>query len=153
MIHELHIRYNDDYDIAAVFVSPVFTYGQTVEAVTLPPSGAAPPPGSPVTVTGWGYAYDGGTMMTVLQQTSLAVQTWGACVAAYAGLEVITGRMMCAAASGRDACQGDSGGPLVLGNVLVGLVSHGEGCADPSYPGVFADVGVLRDWIFSTTGV
>ena len=39
-----------------------------------------------------------------------------------------------------DACQGDSGGPLVLNGRLLGLVSWGKGCAEPRYPGVYAEI-------------
>ena len=39
-----------------------------------------------------------------------------------------------------DACQGDSGGPLVLNGRLLGLVSWGKGCAEPNFPGVYAEI-------------
>ena len=52
---------------------------------------------------------------------------------------------------GIDSCQGDSGGPIVIRNgnehVQVGVVSFGIGCADRDYPGVYAKVGAVYDWI------
>ena len=66
----------------------------------------------------------------------------------------MTSNMLCAGYSqgGTDACQGDSGGPLVgwFGDSepeLVGVVSWGEGCAEPKHPGVYAKVCNYVDWI------
>mmetsp|Transcript_20737 Transcript_20737/g.28833 ORF Transcript_20737/g.28833 Transcript_20737/m.28833 type:complete len:358 (-) Transcript_20737:194-1267(-) len=56
--------------------------------------------------------------------------------------------------SPRDPCLGDSGGPSLqmIKNVLVqvGVVSWGVGCAEQSYPGVYADVAAVYDWIDNT---
>lgn len=63
--------------------------------------------------------------------------------------------MLCAGDiyGGRDACQGDSGGPLVSNNILVGVVSWGNGCGGRRKPGVYTDVSLLRDWITNSSGV
>ncbi|HEY3191068.1 MAG TPA: serine protease, partial [Solirubrobacteraceae bacterium] len=45
-----------------------------------------------------------------------------------------------------DTCQGDSGGPLARlaagpsGDRLLGIVSFGNGCADPSFPGIYTRI-------------
>jgi len=73
----------------------------------------------------------------------------------------VTEDMMCAGlqAGKKDACQGDSGGPLVTKNfidnngaaTLVGVVSWGEGCGEPGYPGIYSDVThyMQNGWLMS----
>ncbi len=57
---------------------------------------------------------------------------------------------------GGDTCQGDSGGPLVFKSgasgsapkdVLVGLTSYGNGCAQRLQPGVYTRVSAVREWV------
>ena len=64
--------------------------------------------------------------------------------------------MICAGLEegGKDTCQGDSGGPLTRRlddtfNVLTGITSWGEGCADPNRFGVYTRVSRFRDWIIN----
>ncbi len=54
---------------------------------------------------------------------------------------MITNTMMCADGNG-DACQGDSGGPLYdsNANMVVGVVSWGNECNKPGYPGVYSRI-------------
>lgn len=65
--------------------------------------------------------------------------------------KTVTTNMFCAAVSagGKDSCQGDSGGPIVetSSGTLVGTVSWGTGCAQAAFPGVYARIGSLRDFI------
>jgi trypsin len=70
-----------------------------------------------------------------LQHVEVFYVPQNTCNSAYSGS--ITSNMLCAADSGQDSCQGDSGGPLydANNNVLVGVVSWGNGCAVPGYPG------------------
>ena len=53
---------------------------------------------------------------------------------------------------GRDACKRDSGGPLSQTSQagqtsLLGVVSWGQGCAEPLYPGVYTRVTAFIPWI------
>merc|ERR1712203_1031705 len=71
------------------------------------------------------------------------------------GESSITDAMLCAGRDegGVDSCQGDSGGPLTFTagtparTYVVGVVSWGAGCADAGYPGVYARVTHVSDWI------
>jgi hypothetical protein len=53
----------------------------------------------------------------------------------------------------QDSCQGDSGGPLIFTppgtskEIQVGVVSWGVGCALDGFPGVYADVAKVYNWI------
>jgi uncharacterized membrane protein len=65
---------------------------------------------------------------------------------------MITADMIMAGVAGVDACQGDSGGPMVVpdgfgGYKIAGVVSWGNGCGLPGYPGVYARVSHFEDWI------
>ncbi len=91
-----------------------------------------------------------------LRRARVPLVSDGFCEEAYAAIEqTITPRMLCAggapaAGEGRtDSCYGDSGGPLVAdpagapapaGDVLIGLVDFGNGCAQAGYPGVYVRV-------------
>merc|ERR1712156_1077435 len=68
----------------------------------------------------------------------------------------ITDAMICAGypgVGGKDACQGDSGGPFVCNDngkaIIAGVVSWGNGCALPNFPGVYARTTHVLDWIKS----
>ncbi|XP_056144799.1 transmembrane protease serine 9-like [Lampris incognitus] len=71
------------------------------------------------------------------------------------GMGSITDNMICAglAAGGKDSCQGDSGGPMVSKKdgrwIQSGIVSFGNGCAEPDSPGVYARVSQYQSWINS----
>lgn len=108
--------------------------------------------GDLLTVMGWGnLSVEDPSFPTVLQKVEVPLYDRAECNTAYGG--GITEQMLCAgfAAGGKDSCQGDSGGPLVINKngewYQAGVVSFGEGCAAPGFPGVYARVSQFLDWI------
>ena len=87
---------------------------------------------------------------TDLQWVAVPTVTNQQCGNSYNG---ITDSMICAGfpEGGKDSCQGDSGGPFICEDnekaVLTGVVSFGIGCALPDYPGVYARVTAVLDWV------
>jgi trypsin len=116
-------------------------------------------PGATVTVAGWGDTLPTmGTFSTnQLQQVDLQVVSDSECGQTNLGFDAATG--VCGAALLKDSCQGDSGGPLwgvkAGRKVQVGIVSYGQSCALPKFPGVYSEVNnaQIRSWITSVSGV
>ncbi|XP_037824476.1 LOW QUALITY PROTEIN: venom protease-like [Lucilia sericata] len=107
--------------------------------------------------TGWGTLKEDGKPSCLLQEVEVPVLDNETCVAQTNYTQkMITKNMMCAGYPGkgeRDSCQGDSGGPLVRLRPddkryeQIGIVSWGNGCARPNYPGVYTRVTKYLDWI------
>ena len=96
--------------------------------------------------------YSGGMAPNDLQWVAVPTVTYDQCSEPYNN--GITDSMICAGLpeGEKDSCQGDSGGPFVCRNddnkaVLTGVVSFGIGCALPDYPGVYARVTAVLDWV------
>ncbi|XP_069679943.1 trypsin-1-like [Periplaneta americana] len=150
----IHSQYHqEDYDIALIKVSQPFVYSDSVQPISL--TSVAPSTGTPVVVSGWGDLSSGGPAPTQLQQVQVNIIDYNECNDDYVLYGGITPRMICAGVpqGGKDSCQGDSGGPLVSEGKLVGIVSWGVGCASKQYPGVYANVAVLKDWVVLNTGI
>lgn len=108
-------------------------------------------------ITGWGTLRSGGSSPNILQEAQVNVMSNDDCWQKYGYSESeIKPSMLCAQGvlpDGRitDACAGDSGGPLVCERdgvwKVYGATSWGYGCASQSYPGIWARVAPLIDWI------
>lgn len=151
----LRIRQHQDYnpatianDIAIlVLVSPLSFKKDNLAKIRLPVSGLSLSVGEMTNVVGWGVLFEGGQLAKQLQFVSVPIVSNVVCNEAYRN--GITDGMLCAGFENglKDACQGDSGGPLTLGDTLVGIVSFGNGCARPGYPGVYTRVSEYVKWI------
>ncbi|XP_064102965.1 transmembrane protease serine 9-like isoform X3 [Macrobrachium nipponense] len=111
------------------------------------------------TVTGWGVLSQGGSQPYVLHEVDVSTMPNFKCQTFY-GDAPITRNMICAGVEegGQDSCQNDSGGPMVTAGdeaethvVQIGVVSWGNGCAQPQYPGVYARVTRYLRWIRRVT--
>jgi len=142
-----------------VFLDRITT--EDVEIVQLSPYVISE--GTNVTVMGWGDTHkdeDIKELATELMEVEVTVVTNQECEQSksddigfeYDYKDQITGNMMCAEnVEVKDSCQGDSGGPLVIrssyGDMQVGVVSWGVGCAHNDFPGVYARISSQYDWI------
>merc|ERR1712241_409666 len=141
---------NNDFIILKL--SSALTFNDNVGAACLPePSHAPDATGQTCFVSGWGTLESGASgLPTDLQWVAVPTVTNQQCGNSYNG---ITDSMICAGLpeGGKDSCQGDSGGPFICRDngkaVLTGVVSFGIGCALPNYPGVYARVTAVLDWV------
>ncbi|HEV7648090.1 MAG TPA: serine protease [Actinophytocola sp.] len=108
--------------------------------------------GANSTVLGWGTDESGNTS-DVLKKVDVPVTADADCTASY-NEQFDPTTMVCAglAEGGKDSCQGDSGGPLVGvaadgTRKEIGIVSWGQGCAEPKFYGVYGRVAAMADLI------
>jgi len=153
-----HPRYNtrtSDLDIGLIKLQTPMEMTSCVGTVCLPTADVAP--GTSCMISGWGTLSAGGRSPTILQEAAVTVMSNQECRRTGYGSSQITDSMLCAqgkTSDGKitDACQGDSGGPLVCSAsdgkwTIYGATSWGRGCAGENYPGVWARVNYVLDWI------
>ncbi|KAH8300356.1 hypothetical protein KR044_013366, partial [Drosophila immigrans] len=157
-VHPNYSTSNFDSDIALIRFNEPVRLGIDMHPVCLPtPSETFA--GQTAVVTGWGALSEGGPVSDTLQEVEVPVLSQQECRDSNYGSSKITDNMICAGyveEGGKDSCQGDSGGPMhVIGSgqnyQLAGIVSWGEGCAQPGSPGVYTRVGNFNEWIRANT--
>lgn len=154
-VHSVKLHPNYTYfkhDIAIITLDTKIELNN-LDVLQLPESNAVLKSGEMLQVSGWGSAYLNGPTVDTLQYAYVPFVDVDTCRKAYG--HIVTESMICAGfeSGGTDACQGDSGGPLVANHTLYGIVSFGEGCGLPDFPGVYTNVAYYRDWIDSEIGV
>mmetsp|Transcript_11660 Transcript_11660/g.16471 ORF Transcript_11660/g.16471 Transcript_11660/m.16471 type:complete len:511 (+) Transcript_11660:3-1535(+) len=126
----------------------------SIDPVPFNTDGSVPAANDNLKVIGLGTTRSGGSQSTYLQEVTVKTYSDQACDDYYSG-GIVRDTMFCAGndAGGKDSCQGDSGGPIFTydenGRAVsqVGVVSWGEGCALRGYPGVYAEISAVQQWI------
>uniref|UniRef100_A0A3B4T757 Peptidase S1 domain-containing protein n=1 Tax=Seriola dumerili TaxID=41447 RepID=A0A3B4T757_SERDU len=148
----------NDNDIALLRLSSPVDFTNYIRPVCLAADGSVFRAGTTCWVTGWGTVQSNVPLPSPqrLQEVDVPVVSNSQCNESYASSNIgITSNMICAGLpeGGKDSCQGDSGGPMVSKDgsrwVQAGVVSFGIGCAEPSFPGVYARVSEYQTWINS----
>lgn len=146
-IHKYYTTDSNTNDIALIF---------TRQSSSIAPVDLNADPGNEadsktVTVAGWGTTREGGDISRNLLKVDVPMVSYGEC-RGLLGRDVSPG-MICAGVlnGGKDSCQGDSGGPLMIKKgsrwLQTGIVSWGDGCAEPCKPGVYTQVSAYSCWL------
>lgn len=146
-------------DIALLeLLRPLKLDGTNARAIDIAASGVdlqELPDGTNATVSGFGTTSEGGQTTAVLNFIDVPLVPIPVCNAPQSYDGGVLADMFCAGDGELDSCQGDSGGPLVLQTeekeILAGIVSWGEGCAQPLKFGVYASVPSYASWIEACT--
>ncbi len=158
----VHPNYNantQDYDMALVKLSSNSSLS-TVQPL-LPSETALASAGVNAKVIGWGDLASGANKYPIdLREANVPIVAQNTCNSNYQTQGGITARMICAGfpQGGIDSCQGDSGGPLLVSSGLAGVwrqagvVSFGEGCALPNFPGVYTRVSEFNAYLEAQLG-
>ncbi|XP_043917903.1 trypsin-3-like [Protopterus annectens] len=149
-VHPDYNSSNKNADIMLIMLNRPAQLNRFVSIVALPTQGAIVSTGRLCRVSGWGVtSVIGGSVSDKLRDVQVPVVDMASCNSSNSYHGYLTSSMMCAGYSygAKDACQGDSGGPLICEGRLYGVVSWGNSCGDPRYPGVYTSVAVFRNWI------
>lgn len=146
---------NFDHDIAVLRLNAQVPITETIRPVCLPKNSEETYEAVKALATGWGTLKEDGKPSCRLQEVEIPVMSNSDCRANTSyNPGMISDNMLCAGyeEGKKDSCQGDSGGPLVRERPdkryeLVGIVSWGNGCARPGFPGVYTRVTRYVDWI------
>ena len=123
---------------------------KNVLPICLPKQNDDPTAHKILTVSGWGALSESGYSSEQLMAVDVPVVERNSCNKQL--YNQVTKNMFCAGyeQGKKDSCQGDSGGPIISIDkndiaTIRGIVSWGDGCAQPHKPGVYTRVGMFID--------
>ncbi|KAL1779658.1 serine protease 29-like, partial [Sigmodon hispidus] len=156
IVHPNYYVAENGADIALLELEAPVNVSTRVQPISLPRPLERFPSGTSCWVTGWGDINNDVALPPPfpLKQVKVPIVENSLCDHKYHSdkstgdnIVIVRDDMLCAGNAGRDSCQGDSGGPLVCkvrGTWLqAGVVSWGEGCGIPNYPGIYTRVATL----------
>ncbi|PZC81123.1 hypothetical protein B5X24_HaOG200402 [Helicoverpa armigera] len=150
--YEVHEDYNKvipfENDIAMLFVKKPIKFNKLAKkGILVNHNKWMNPKETEFIVTGWGWLkYDGALSEMSLMMASLTYVTVSRCSELHK-IE-LSKDMFCLYGEGdRDTCRGDSGGGVLWNGRIVGLTSHGDGCAKKLKPSVYTNLWFHRKWI------
>ena len=153
-----HTDYDHDtvnMDFTILELEEDLTFSASMRPACLPQDDSNDFTGAKAIVSGWGALAhgDNAKQPKQLQELPVTVTANNDCGEYKSGQ--ISENMMCATNPGKDSCQGDSGGPLVTSingrYTLIGVVSWGYSCALPAFPGVYARMTKVLEWVNEIT--
>ncbi|KFB42872.1 trypsin [Anopheles sinensis] len=139
-----------NFNVALLKMKQNIAYETRIKCIKLVDANAPLPVDQQVEVTGYGSTDpEKPALDAKLRSVDVTIVDPDLCYLKYQADEeiTITRNMFCAAGLGRDACQYDAGGPAVYQDRLVGLISHGAGCASMDFPGIYTRISAVRGWI------
>jgi secreted trypsin-like serine protease len=149
---------NFDNDIALLRLNDRVPLSDSIRPVCLPTVKENDYVGTKAIASGWGTVHEDGKPTCLLQEVEVPVMSLQDCRNTSYSSKMISDNMLCAGYPDgkKDSCQGDSGGPLIAERQdkkyeLIGVVSWGNGCARPGYPGVYTRVTRFLDWVLENS--
>lgn len=153
-IHGNYSNETNDNDIALVLLKTPVTQAALVSLATAQQT-ATLTADSQLNIMGWGVTVeDANEPSEQLREAIVPFVTDAECAAIYG--DEVSSNMFCAGyeLGGVDTCLGDSGGPVIASfngsERQVGIVSWGNGCAQPGFPGVYTKVSNYQTWLDDT---
>ncbi|XP_022909534.2 phenoloxidase-activating factor 2-like [Onthophagus taurus] len=149
-------------DIAVLILEEPFIIADNVDVACLPKQSEVIPEGTRCFASGWGKDVFGkeGKYQVILKKIELPIVERNKCETSLRTTRLgaffkLHNSFICAGGeAGKDTCKGDGGSPLVCpipglkGRYQhAGIVAWGIGCGENNVPGVYANVGLFRDWI------